>query len=105
METRDQRLAVGRVMPQVTLGLGVGLGVNAATPACWASTGGQMVKLPVRQSTARSSSAGTRSQPSRHPVIAKYFGEAVHHDGVAGCLPRMRFPVHPDTPVRGRPRH
>ena len=48
-------------------------GVKAATAACWASTGGQMVKFPVRQSTARRSSAGTSNQPSRQPVIAKYF--------------------------------
>ncbi len=32
-----------------------------------------MVKLPVSRSTARCSSVGTSSQPSRHPVIAKYF--------------------------------
>ena len=32
-----------------------------------------MVKFPVRQSTARCSSCGTSSQPSRQPVIAKYF--------------------------------
>ena len=32
-----------------------------------------MVKLPVRQSTARRSACGTSSQPSRQPVIAKYF--------------------------------
>ena len=48
-------------------------GVNAATAAIWDSAGGQMVKFPVRQSTARCSSCGTSSQPSRHPVIAKYF--------------------------------
>src|SRR6476620_8879896 len=48
-------------------------GVNAAIAASWASAGGQIVKLPVRQSTARFSSSGTSSQPSRHPVIAKYF--------------------------------
>ena len=47
--------------------------MNAATAAICASTGGQIVKFPVRQSTARRNSGGTRSQPSRHPVIAKYF--------------------------------
>jgi len=31
------------------------------------------VKLPVRQSTARRSRGGTSSQPSRQPVIEKYF--------------------------------
>ena len=47
-------------------------GVNAATAACCDSTGGQMVKFPVRQSTVRRSTSGTRSQPSRQPVMAKY---------------------------------
>ena len=47
--------------------------MNAATAAIWDSTGGQMVKLPVRQSTARRSGLGTSSHPSRQPVIAKYF--------------------------------
>ncbi len=47
--------------------------MNAATAAYCGSTGGQMVKFPVRQSTARRNSAGTSSQPSRQPVIAKYF--------------------------------
>ena len=41
--------------------------------ACCDKTGGQMVKFPVRQSTARRNSAGTSSQPSRQPVMAKYF--------------------------------
>ena len=31
------------------------------------------MKFPVRQSTARRNSLGTSSQPSRQPVIAKYF--------------------------------
>ena len=35
--------------------------------------GGQTVKLPVRQSTGRSSRGGSSSQPSRQPVIEKYF--------------------------------
>lgn len=48
-------------------------GVNAATAASCGSTGGQMVKLPVRRSTARLSSRGTSIHPSRQPVIAKYF--------------------------------
>src|SRR5829696_315598 len=48
-------------------------GVKAATAAVCESTGGQMVKLPVRRSTARCSSVGTSNQPSRQPVIAKYF--------------------------------
>ena len=48
-------------------------GVKAATAATCARAGGQMVKFPVRQSTARWSSCGTSSQPRRQPVIAKYF--------------------------------
>ena len=44
--------------------------VNADTAAICDKTGGQMVKLPVRQSTARRSTVGTSSQPSRQPVIA-----------------------------------
>ena len=47
--------------------------VKAATAARCGSTGGQMVRFPVRQSTARRNSVGTRSQPSRQPVMAKYF--------------------------------
>jgi hypothetical protein len=52
------------------------------------------VKLPARQSTARSSRGGTSSQPSRHPVIEKYLenelttiasGEVAHADAVAGA--------------------
>ena len=68
-----QQLPVGAVVPQVAVGLGDRLGVNAATAAYCASTGGQMVKLPVRQSIVRCSDLGTNSQPSRQPVIAKYF--------------------------------
>src|SRR3954469_5985452 len=48
-------------------------GVKAATAACCASAGGQMVKLPVSTSTGRRRSSGTSIQPSRHPVIEKYF--------------------------------
>ena len=48
-------------------------GVNAATAAICASAGGQMAKFPARQSTARRRSSGSSSQPSRQPVIAKYF--------------------------------
>ena len=48
-------------------------GANAATAAFCGRVGGQMEKFPVRQSTARSSGRGTSSQPSRQPVIAKYF--------------------------------
>ncbi|CKS48899.1 Uncharacterised protein [Mycobacterium tuberculosis] len=44
--------------------------MNADTAAICDKTGGQMVKLPVRQSTARRSTVGTSSQPSRQPVIA-----------------------------------
>src|SRR3954447_18099896 len=47
-------------------------GVEAATAARWGSAGGQIVKLPVRRSTARRSRSGTSSQPSRQPVIEKY---------------------------------
>ena len=47
--------------------------MNAATAAYWASTGGQIVKLPVRTSTGRRRSSGTTIQPSRQPVIEKYF--------------------------------
>jgi hypothetical protein len=52
------------------------------------------VKLPVRQSAARRSRGGTSSQPSRHPVIEKYFEkelttiasrELLHADNVAGA--------------------
>lgn len=32
-----------------------------------------MVKLPVSTSTARRSRSGTSIQPSRHPVMEKYF--------------------------------
>ena len=41
--------------------------------AYWLSTGGQMVKLPVSTSTGRRRSSGTSIQPSRQPVIEKYF--------------------------------
>ena len=47
--------------------------MNAATAAVCGSVGGQIEKFPVRQSTARCSAFGTSSQPSRQPVIAKYF--------------------------------
>ena len=40
--------------------------------AYWASTGGQMVKLPASTSTGRRRSSGTSIQPSRQPVIEKY---------------------------------
>ena len=46
-----------------------------------------MVKLPVRQSTARLSSSGTSIQPSRHPVIAKYFEKLLTTNGISRRLP------------------
>ncbi len=72
LQPGDQPVAVGPVAGHVRVQLVVGLRSNAAVAACWDSAGGQMVKLPVRQSTARSSRSGTSSQPSRQPVIAKY---------------------------------
>src|SRR4051794_12954050 len=45
---------------------------KAARHARWASTGGQIVKLPVSTSTARLSPSGTSIQPIRQPVIEKY---------------------------------
>ena len=62
-----------RIVVQQRVGLGDRLRGEAATAANCDSIGGQMVKLPVKQSTARCSSCGTNSQPSRQPVIAKYF--------------------------------
>ena len=41
--------------------------------ARWASTGGQIVKLPVSTSTARRRRVGTSIQPIRQPVMEKYF--------------------------------
>ena len=46
--------------------------MNAAIAACCASTGGQIVKLPVSTSTGRRSCSGTSIQPIRQPVIEKY---------------------------------
>ena len=47
--------------------------MKAASAACWASAGGQIVKLPVSTSTGRRSRSGTSIQPIRQPVIEKYF--------------------------------
>ena len=47
--------------------------MKAASAACWASAGGQIVKFPVSTSTARRSRGGTIIQPIRQPVIEKYF--------------------------------
>ena len=47
--------------------------MKAASAACWASAGGQIVKLPASTSTARRSRGGTIIQPIRHPVMEKYF--------------------------------
>ena len=46
--------------------------LNAARQARCASTGGQIVKLPVSTSAARRSRSGTSIQPIRQPVIEKY---------------------------------
>ena len=69
---------------------------NAARQARWASTGGQIVKLPASTSTARRSRSGTSIQPIRHPVIEKYFEKLAkttasrlvsHAERASGCSP------------------
>ena len=57
----EQQRPVRRVPGDVPVGLGVASGVKAATAACWASAGGQIVKLPVSRSTARRSRSGARA--------------------------------------------
>ena len=70
----EQQLPVGRVVMQQRVRLGDRFRRERRDRrATCGSAGGQMVKFPVRQSTARCSSCGTSSQPSRQPVIAKYF--------------------------------
>ena len=62
--------------------------LNAARHARCASTGGQIVKLPVSTSTARRSRSGTSIQPMRQPVIEKYFEKLPNTTRLAAGLPR-----------------
>ena len=72
-QAAQQQLPVGGVVVEQRVGLGDRFRRERRDGGVCASAGGQMVKFPVRQSTARCSSRGTSSHPSRHPVIAKYF--------------------------------
>ena len=102
----EQQLAVGGVVLRAGASdSAIDSGVNAATAANCGSTGGQMVKLPVRQSTARCSSLRHQQPaqpPARHREVLR---EAVHHNGIPRCLPRAAgLRAHRDTPARGTPR-
>ena len=48
-------------------------GANAASAACWAMVDGQINKFCANFSTSRKCVSGTIIQPSRQPVIPKYF--------------------------------
>ena len=77
--------------------------MKAARQARWASTGGQIVKLPVSTSTARRSRSGTSIQPIRQPVIEKYLEKLSEDDGLAAGLPGRAGPVVPSSGAYSMP--